>query len=108
LRLPLLVLLNLHDDAVQPYGFLLRGRNIGVDACRFAREGPVAPSDDDDGENEDGAAGDDELLTEQRRRLGLGFLALDGEQVDANHRSPALLSARPTATAAVAPVASRS
>ena len=57
------------------------------------------------GERERLGAQDGGLLPGERPALLLG-LALDGEEVDANHRSPTRRNARPTATAAVAATSS--
>ena len=103
LRLALLELLYLLNDRVQPYGFLLRGGNLGIDPGGIAREARVAPADEHAGQHEDQAAANRQLLTDGQ--CGGPFLrgrAFDGEQVDANHRSPTRRSASPTATAAVA------
>src|SRR3990170_3853620 len=101
LRLALFEVLDFLDDRVQTRGFLLRGGNVPVELYRLAREAPVAPTDEQAGHHQDQAAANGQLLTRLKRQLLLGLRALGGEKVDANHRSPALLSARPTATAAV-------
>src|SRR5206468_5838809 len=76
--------------------------DVGVEARGIARHAHVAPADECGGEPEDQGAAKRQLLPgRQRDRLLLGGRPFDGEQVDANHRSPALRSARPTATAAV-------
>src|SRR5262249_42285899 len=101
LRFPLLELLHLLDDRVEPRRLLLRRGDVGIELGRLVRQRPVAPADEQAGENQDQAAADGQLLRRraERDRFFLRALALDGEEVDANHRSPALRSARPTATA---------
>src|SRR4030095_10084603 len=47
------------------------------------------------------AAGEREALADVECRRRTGLLPLDAEKIDANHRSPTFLRARPTATAAV-------
>src|SRR5205814_6263747 len=64
---------------------------------------PVAPADEKRCQDQNRAAGDGQLVSGERDSAA-GFLrglAFGREQVDADHRSPAFRSARPTATAAV-------
>src|SRR5262245_18738465 len=83
--------------------FLLRGGNVGIELCRLPLERPVPPPDPSAGGQQDQRAAERELLPRLQRadRFLLRRLPLDGEQIDFDHRSPALRSARPTATAAV-------
>src|SRR5262249_30305272 len=101
LRAPLLELLDLLNHAVQARGFLLRRGDLEVDLRRFLRQRPVAPANQSGGEDEDQAARDRHLLAGQvdAEALLWSRSALLREKVDANHRSPTLLNARPTATA---------
>src|SRR6185295_16004821 len=101
LGLSLLELLNLKNDRVEPRRFLLRVGDIHVELLRLVVEREVPPADRHHGEYEHRRTGDRDFLTGLERGLLLGAFALDGKEVDANHRSPALLSASPTATAAV-------
>src|SRR5207248_6858106 len=65
----------------------------------------IPPPDVHDGRAEQQPAGERHLLRGPEREAAarslLRALALDRQQVDANHRSPAFRSARPTATATV-------
>src|SRR5262249_23109303 len=79
----------------------LRLGNFGVDVGCLTAERPIAPADDQDGPDEKRAAQHRHLLGRNRNReLLLRALAF-GNEVDANHRSPAFRSANPTATAPV-------
>src|ERR1700733_8927848 len=87
---------------MQSQGLLLGARDVHVDLRRLPLQHPVAPPDEQRGHDENRAAADRHHLAGMERDRGaLAGLSLDGEQVDPDHRSPALLSARPTATAAV-------
>src|SRR5262249_20879808 len=99
LRLLLFELLHLLDDAVQPRGLCLLLGNLPIEVGRIARERPVAPAADAAREDKNQSAGQGDFLSRLERRLLFLRFAFDGEEVDANHRSPAVRSARPTATA---------
>src|SRR6476659_5717163 len=103
LRLPLHELLDLLDHRVEPRRLLLRGGDFLVEIRRIVVDRPVAPADRQTAEHQDETAADRQLLADRAKRDGLLLraVALRREQVDANHRSPARRSARPTATAAV-------
>src|SRR5262249_6232322 len=79
-----------------------RRGDLGVEARRLLRQRPVPPTDEQHGGDDDQAAADGELLPDRyRERLLLDLRRPRGaEEVDPDHRSPAFLSARPTATAA--------
>src|SRR5262249_19611997 len=101
LCLPLLELLDVLNNCVEACGFLLRFRNRLVELRRFLLERPVAPPDEEHSDNQDRAAPNRQFLRNMKRERAFDRLAFDRKQVDANHRSPAFLSAKPTATAAV-------
>src|SRR6478672_1201225 len=95
--------LDLLDHRVEPRRLLLRGGDFLVEIRRIVVDRPVAPADRQTAEHQDETAADRQLLADRAKRDGLLLraVALRREQVDANHRSPARRSARPTATAAV-------
>src|SRR6266540_5801959 len=103
LRLALLELLHLLDDRMQARRLLLRGGDFLVEIRRIAVHRPVTPAHGESAEHQDETAADGEFLPDRAERdaLLLGAVALRGEEVEANHRSPTRRSARPTATAAV-------
>src|SRR5262245_1446580 len=103
LRLALFELLHLLNDRLQPRRFLLGGRDLAVEVLGFRPDLRVPPPAESDGADQNQGADDRELLREAaERHLPLPApVALAREQVDANHRSPAVRNARPTATAAV-------
>src|SRR5262249_54064572 len=84
----------------------LGSRDVGVELRRLLAKRPEPPEQAEDGGQEDHGGADGHALRRGNRDargllLLLRALALDGKQVDPNHRSPARLNARPTATAAV-------
>src|SRR5262249_12919116 len=115
LKLPLscLELLHLGQHRPQLTCLELGAGDLLIDLERFLAKRPEPPEHANDGRNHDHRCGNRDPL---RRRNGdagdllllLGALALDGEQVDTNHRSPARRSARPTATAAVEAISAES
>jgi hypothetical protein len=98
---PRLELLHLGEERLQPRLLALRRLDGGLHLSRVLLERPVPPADTERRGDEDQAAGERQLLADVEGR-GLACLALDAEEVDANHRSPTFRRARPTATAAVA------
>src|SRR5262249_11317761 len=99
LRLLLLELLDLLDDAVKPRRLGFGRGDVLVELLRFPGDGQVAPADYEAGEHQHETAREGDFLARLERRLLLLALAFGGKEVDANHRSPALRSASPTATA---------
>src|SRR5262245_2290312 len=69
---------------------------------------PEPPADAEPCQDHNQAACERHFRSELEFRLApLATVALDGKEVDLDHRSPARLSASPTATAAVGTMASR-
>jgi hypothetical protein len=109
LRALLLELLHLLDDRTQPRGLFLSGPDLAVEAGRRLSERPVAPAHEKGASDQDQTAGHHQFLAGLEGDAHLdGALPLDGEEVDADHRSPVRRSARPTATAVVGMTASMS
>jgi hypothetical protein len=91
---------DLGDDLLEPLFLATLGLDIALDLRGVLAERPVAPADEGAGEQEDEAAGEGNLLGAlQAEGRTLGLAAFGRQQVDANHRSPALRSASPRATA---------
>src|SRR5262249_35350076 len=99
-RLLLFEIVNLRDDGLEAGRFLLRTGDVGRQTSGFVTEQPIPPATDEPTGHENRAANSGQLLLDGECELLLGELAL-GNEVDANHRSPAFRSARPTATAPV-------
>src|SRR4029453_11255752 len=101
LRLPLFELLDVLNDRVQSCRFLLSLGDVFIELRRFLLDRPISPADDECRDDQDRAAPDRQLMAGLKRDGTLDRFAFDGKEVDFDHRSPALLIARPTATAAV-------
>src|SRR5689334_4140216 len=99
-RLLLFVLVDLRDDGFEAGRFLLRLRNVGSKTGGLVADQPVPPPAHEHTGHDNRATDCGQLLLDGERELLLRDLALRNE-VDANHRSPAFRSARPTATAPV-------
>src|SRR5262249_54306068 len=92
---------DLHRDGPKAVKLPLGRGDLGVEALRLPFERPVAPSDEERRQDDNQAAADGQLLADVERRLGFCTLPFPAEEIDADHRSPARRSARPTATTAV-------
>ena len=74
--------------------------DVALDLGGVLAQRPVAPEDERGGEQEDQAAAEGDLLRRlEAERRPLGLAPFRRKKVDADHRSPPLRSARPTATA---------
>ena len=101
LRLPLFELLDVLNDRVQSCRFLLCLGDVFVELCRLLLDRPIPPADEECGDDQDRSCTRSSASGRLETTATLDRFAFGGKQVDFDHRSPALLSARPTATAAV-------
>ena len=88
-------------------GLALGVGDLLVEVGRRALQRPEPPAHDQRRGDENEAAADRDLLPDLELRFALRALAIDGEEVDFDQRSPARLTASPTATAAVGAIDSR-